>query len=142
MKKVIMTIFIIISILFTSTQIVYADETWVDKAFSATKDFMKEPISETDTLKTSEGKGIITEVLSTFKDIIKSINTILLVVLAWLSAISITITGARYILSGSSPNQKAIAGRNLKTAFKGMAFGFGAFIIWRVAMGLVLLVIG
>ena len=67
---------------------------------------------------------------------------VLLVVLFGLSAVSLSITGVRYIMSGSSPGQRKIAKDNLKKAFKGMAIGFGAYVIWRVAMGFVNIIIG
>ncbi len=118
-----------------------SEDTWVQDAFSAAAGFLNEDISETDD-PANNGLGIVTPILKTFKGIVKSINTILLVLLAALSTLSLSITGIRYIVCKANPAQEKTARENLHTAFRGMLFGFGAYIIWSVAMGLVQLIIG
>ena len=69
------------------------------------------------------------------------INRVLLVALAGISTVALSITGIRYILSGGVPQQKENAKRSLRTIFTGMAIGFGAYMIWRIAMSIVTIII-
>ena len=77
----------------------------------------------------------------TFKNILQAANRILLVLLAGLSIIALSVTGIRYMMSGALPEQKEIAKQSLHTIFIGMAMGFGAYVIWRIAMSIVTLII-
>ena len=108
---------------------------WVKDALNKAKEFLNGNIEETDSDK------IVTPVLETVRSIIRGVNNILLVLLATLSAISLSVVGIRYIASGATPIQKRIAIDSLHTVFKGMFIGFGAFIIWRIAMGFVEIVL-
>lgn len=106
---------------------------WVTDAFSAAKSFINEkPKAQWDW----ESKGF-----NTLKDIVKAVNRVLITLLAGLSMLSLTIIGVRYILAGASPEQQQIAKKNLGTLFMGMVYGFGAFIIWNIAMGFVEIII-
>lgn len=105
------------------------DSTWVQNAFSSANGFLKEkPVDET---------GVVKPIFKKFKDIVKTINVILIVLLSGLSIIALSITGVRYIISGASPGQKEQAKKSLNTILIGMAIGFGAFIIWRIAMAII-----
>ena len=137
MRKIVFSIIMMIIFVISSTQFVYAvpqEKTWVQDAFGDVQSFFGETVED----KT----GIASPILNFFSNIIKGINIVLLVVLFGLSAISLSITGVRYIISGSSPGERKVAKDNLKKAFKGMAIGFGAYVIWRVAMGFVNIIIG
>jgi hypothetical protein len=144
MKKIfISTIAFIIIFLTSSITSVYAtdksgksttdDGSWVSKAFSAASTFMNEP--------TKDFKGILSPTFTLFQNIVKAINRILIVLLAGISTIALSVTGVRYLASGASPEQRDIAKQSLHTIFIGMAFGFGAFVIWRVAMAIVSIMI-
>lgn len=136
MKRIfIITILIMIFVL-GSNQTTYAassNNDWVKNAFSAANKFMKE--DATDELK------IISPFFRTFQNIVKAANRILLVLLAGLSIIALSVTGVRYMLSGASPQQKEVAKQSLHTIFIGMAMGFGAYVIWRIAMSIVEIII-
>ena len=103
------------------------------KSFSAASTFMNEP--------TKDFKGILSPTFTLFQNIVKAINRILIVLLAGISTIALSVTGVRYLASGASPEQRDIAKQSLHTIFIGMAFGFGAFVIWRVAMAIVSIMI-
>ena len=92
-------------------------DNWVQKAFGSAKSFLEE-------------------------DTTRALNRILLVALFGISTISLSIIGVKYMTSGGTPHKKEEAKKNLHTLFIGMAYGFGAFIIWRVAMALVGMIIG
>ena len=136
MKKILITINIIILFFICSNSSVYAatsDETWVQDAFKAARSFMGE--NPTDTIG-------ISPLFSLFKDFVRAANRVLLVLLAGISTIALSITGVRYILAGASPDQQKVAKSSLKTIFIGMGFGFGAYVIWRIAMAIVGIFIG
>ena len=76
-------------------------------------------------------------VFDLFKKIVRAINRVLLVALFGLSTISLSVIGVRYMLSGARPEQKKTAVDSLHTLFMGMAYGFGAFIIWNISMSIV-----
>lgn len=122
-------------------------DSWLQDAFSAAGDFLtKEDLTTTDIhIGDSTGDdgspGIIETMLATFRTIVKALNTILLVVLAGLSIISLAITGIRYIMSQGLAEKQVVAKENLHTVFRGMFFGFGAFFIWKIAMSIVQVVI-
>ena len=135
MKKILITINIIILFFICSNSSVYAatsDETWVQDAFKAASSFMGE--NPTDTIG-------ISPLFSLFKDFVRAANRVLLVLLAGISTIALSVTGVRYLASGASPEQRDIAKQSLHTIFIGMAFGFGAFVIWQIAMGIVKIMI-
>lgn len=151
MKKVIVSFLIIIMFLTNSAQYVWAahtkgtdgsgsgsaseskeqeEESWVKKAFSAASSFMNDS-------EVNDDLGVVKPVFERFKSIVKSINAILMVLLMGLSIIALSVTGVRYIASGAAPHQKETAKQSLHTIFIGMAIGFGAYVIWRIAMSIV-----
>lgn len=139
MKKIISFFVITIMIIINCNSLVLAaegdniDSNWVGDAFKATGSFLNE--------ETKDTIGI-SPIFETFQGIVKGINRILIIALAGISIISLSITGVRYIASGASPHQREAAHQSLRTAFIGMAFGFGAYVIWRIAMGIVAIIIG
>ncbi len=138
MKKVLISLIAIIIFFASSNPKVYAaanttSDDWVGKAFSAAGNFLQE--------ETKDTTGYINPMLNFFKSVIKMINRVLLVALAGISTISLSITGVRYILSGGVPQQKENAKKSLQTIFMGMAVGFGAYMIWRIAMSIVTIII-
>ncbi len=136
MKKIIVSLIVIIMFSVNTNSLVYAtDGDWVSEAFSAAHKFLNNANITDDT-------GIISPFFDQFKSIVKGINRILLVLLAGLSMISLSLIGVRYMLSGASPQQKEEAKRNLHTVFIGMAIGFGAYAIWRIAISIVTIIIG
>lgn len=106
---------------------------WISDAFSAASSFFSEDVNDE--------MGIIEKPLNLFSDIVKAINKILIVALAGISAISLSIVGIRYIISIDKPKQQEKAKDDLHTTFRGMAYGFGAFFIWQIAMSVVRLII-
>lgn len=150
MKKLILGLLIFSSFIFALTNIAYADEqmvldggsnqkSWVQKAFDATKNFLEGNGEEPATGAVAEiGNSLLTE----FNRIIKSINRVLIVLLFGISTISLSVTGIRYIFAADNPNKKEAAKHNLHTAFIGMAYGFGAFTIWSIAMQIIKIIIG
>lgn len=131
MKKILITLNIFIIIFICSNSSVYASsssDTWVKDAFSAASSFMGE--NPKDTIG-------ISPLFSLFKNMVQAVNRVLLVLLAGISTIALSITGVRYILAGASPEQQKVAKSSLKTIFIGMGFGFGAYVIWRIAMAIV-----
>ena len=110
-------------------------DNWVQKAFGSAKSFLEE-----DT--TTDDLGVAGSLLDIFTKLIRALNRILLVALFGISTISLSIIGVKYMTSGGTPHKKEEAKKNLHTLFIGMAYGFGAFIIWRVAMALVGMIIG
>ncbi len=136
MKKIVIPILVIIIFLSTSNSIVYADaNTWVQDAFDATHSFINEKP------KLSDRMSFLNSFLNFFRKLIRTINYILLVILGALSIISLSITGIRYIIALNNPNRLQNARNNLHTVFLGMFIGFGAFIIWRLAMGVIELIL-
>ena len=129
MKKKIITIIFIALIFIISSSYVYASDDWVSDAFSAASEFINEP--------TKDVGGIISPTFTFFQNIVKALNRILLVLLAGISTIALSVTGVRYMASGASPAQRETAQKSLKTIFIGMAFGFGAYTIWRIAMAII-----
>ena len=129
---------VIIMFFINSNSLVYADNSetdtgWVNKAFSATSSFLKE--------KTKDSFGVISPAFTFFQTVVKAINRILIVLLAGISTLALSVTGIRYLASGASPGQRDAAKHSLHTIFIGMAFGFGAFAIWRIAMSIVGIII-
>ena len=108
-------------------------ESWVSDAFSAASSFFSEDVKDE--------MGIIEKPLDLFSDLVKAINKILIVALAGISAISLSIVGIRYITSIADPKQQGKAKHDLHKTVKGMAYGFGAFFIWQIAMSIVRLII-
>lgn len=138
MKKIVVSMIIMIMFLINSTQFVYAankqNGDWVQNAFSAARGFFDE--------KPKDELGIVNPIFKTFKRIVKTVNVVLMAALMGLSIIALSITGVRYIASGASPQQKEIAKQSLHTIFIGMAIGFGAYAIWRIAMSIIEVIIG
>lgn len=110
---------------------------WISNALSKAKEFLNGGIDTSSKI----GQNV-DSVLNTVRNIIRGVNNILLVLLAGLSAISLSVVGIRYIMAGASPEQKRIAMENLHTVFRGMLIGFGAFIIWRIAASFIELIFG
>lgn len=137
MKKIAISIILIIMFFINSNTPVYADSEggtdWVHEAFSATKSFLNEP--------TKDFHGLFSTPFNLFKDFIKAINRVLLVALAGISTISLSVVGVRFISSGAAPEQRMKAKESLKSTFMGMAIGFGAYIIWRLAMSIVTIIL-
>lgn len=106
---------------------------WVTDAFSAASSFFSENVTDE--------MGIIEKPLDLFSDLVKAINTILFVILAGISAISLSIVGIRYIVSISRPTEVEKAKKDLHQTVRGMMYGFGAFFIWQIAMSIVGLII-
>jgi hypothetical protein len=110
------------------------ESTWVSDAFDAAKSFLQDS-DATDDL------GIVNPLLIKFRNIVNALNTILLVLLAGISAIALAVVGVKYIMAASSPEKKGEAKESLHTVFWGMAYGFGAYLIWKIAMGIVSIII-
>lgn len=110
-----------------------SNDDWISDAFNAVKSFFNEDVKD--------DLGIVATPLDLFRNIVKAINRVLLVFLAGISVISLSIVGIRYLMSTNDARQKGKALGALHTTFKGMAFGFGAFFIWRIAMGIVEVII-
>ena len=111
-----------------------SQDTWVQDAFSAAGGFLKEDVKDPTGGHLSKG-------LQIFTNIVKGINTVLIVALFAISAISLAIDGIKYIMAGGSPEKVGKAKSDLVITFKGMAIGFGAYTIWRISMGVVVLII-
>ncbi len=137
MKKIIIPILTIIIFLTTLTNNVYAAnaDTWVQNAFDATDKFIHE------TPQVSDRMSFLNNMLDFFTRLVKTVNYILLVTLGALSIVSLAITGVRYITAMNNPTRLQDARNNLHTVFIGMFIGFGAFIIWNVAMGIIQLIL-
>lgn len=135
MKKVFISVLIIIFFILNTTSIVNAAaSTWVKDAFSSTKSFLNQTSVE-------EKLGFENDIFTFIKEMIKSINVILLIILGAVSTIAISVTGIKFILA-AGPGQKADAQKSLKTAFIGMCFGFGAYAIWSLGISIVMLIVG
>ena len=105
----------------------------VDDAFKAAKSFL--------TGEVVDKTGIGGNLLQIFSLIVKGINRILIIVLASVSAIALSLVGVSYIRGITNPSEVGKAKKNLHTVFTAMAYGFGAFFIWRIAMGIVSIII-
>ena len=142
MKKCVLIIIIFFTALVIQIPIVNAadgdseeDKSFVSEAFSATKEFLQEDLPEDDV-------GIITNAgLFFVTDAIKGINRILIIALAGIGAIALSIVGIKYIRGISSPAKVREARQMLNTVLRGLGFGFGAFVIWEIAMLVVTLII-
>ena len=135
MKKIFISTIVFFIIFSTSsiTCVYAADDDWVSKAFSAASTFMNE--------NATDFKGVLSSPFEFFKNTVKAINRVLIVLLAGISTIALSVPGVRYLASGASPEQRDIAKQSLHTIFIGMAIGFGAFVIWKIAMGIVSIMI-
>ena len=109
------------------------ETTWVGDAFAAAKAFL----SETSTEIPEEGELI----LYNAKMIVRAINRILWVLLAGISAISLSIVGIRYMLGINSPGERKKAQKALHQTIIGMAIGFSAILIFNIVMIIVRLII-
>ena len=136
MKKIAISIILITIFFINSNSQVYAtdENTWVKDAFKATSDFLNED--------TTDYHGVLSPTFTFFKNVIKAINRILIVALAGITTIALSVTGVRYMASGGNPHERDKAKKSLHTIFVGMAFGFGAYIIWQIAMAIVTIIIG
>lgn len=135
-KKIMISIIIVtIFFLINFNKTVYAADTWVQDAFDAANSFLKDTEVEDDL-------GIFETLLIQFKNIIKGVNIVLLVLLAGLSIIALAVVGIKYIMAGGSPHQKEEAKKSLHTVFIGMIYGFGAYVIWTTSMQVVELIMG
>ena len=146
MKKRFCKFLVGIIVIFTilSNTYVYADEVtesnWVKKAFNAAYSFLKEDVN-VDSSSASGPEKMVGSALKIFKDVIKAINIVLLVALFAISVVSISIVGIRYMMFGDNAKAVERAKSDLHTTFIGMAYGFGAFLIWNIAMTLVVTII-
>lgn len=116
------------------------ESNWVKKAFSAAHSFLTESV-DVNSSSASAPEKMVGKFLKFGRDIVKAINKVLLVALFGISAISISIIGVRYIISRGNPRAIERAKHDLHTTFIGMAYGFGAFIIWNVAMSIITIII-
>lgn len=137
-KKISIITMITIMLLVTLQPVVYGtddDETWIRDAFRAVNSFLTEDISSLNTF------GAGDRLIDFFTTIIKWVNTILVVTLFSLSAIALSYNGVKYILASDNPNELSNVKKNFRTIFTGMAYGFGAWTIWGIAMKIVTLII-
>ena len=118
---------------YASSETSVSSSSWVEDAFGAAKSFLTGDVID--------HTGIAGNLLEIFTIIVKAINRILLVVLASVSAIALSLVGIRYIQGISEPGAVKKAKEDLHTVFKAMAYGFGAFFIWRIGMGIVSVII-
>lgn len=109
-------------------------DSWVEDAFKAARSFLTDD-NVTDDL------GFAGKLLILARSVINAINRILLVLLAGVSAIALSVVGIRYLYSTASPGQVGQAKKDLHTVFTGMFYGFGAYLIWRIAMSIIILII-
>ena len=105
-------------------------DTWLDQSFTAAKEFLEQK-------ETKDDLGWANPVLDIFRKLVNTANRVLLVALFGVSTVSLSIIGVRFMTSGASPAERQKAQRSLKTTFIAMAYGFGAFTIWRVAMAII-----
>ena len=146
-NKIVLLIVIVLTFFSLFQSPVYADKrevpisadkkktetTWVGDAFAAAKAFL----SETSTEIPEEGELI----LYNAKMIVRGVNRILWVLLAGISAISLSIVGIRYILGINTPSERGKAKDALHATIRGMAIGFSAVLIFNIVMVLVRLII-
>lgn len=138
LKKIIVSIIIMMTFFtINMNHMVFAadDSDWVQQAFDEANDFLNATDVEDDL-------GIFENLLVVFKDFVQGTNIVLLVLLAGLSAVALAIVGVKYIMAGDSPHNKENAKKSLHTVFIGMIYGFGAYVIWNMAMGVINLIIG
>ena len=136
MKKIVFSIFIIITLILNFNQPVSIganDTSFVSEAFKATDEFFNEKVEDDD--------GRITDVFNLIKKIIKAINRVLIIVLGALSMISLAMIGIKYIMSSTTAGRLSEAKKQLKTVVIGMAFGFGAYTIWMIGIYIVEIII-
>ena len=112
------------------------DEHWVDKAFHSVSNFFKEDFSKVDILKLDNW---FVPIIST---VLKMINRVLIVALFGLSAIALSYCGIQYIFHADNPANQNDVRNNIRTTFIGMGYGFGAYIIWYIAMQIVQAILG
>lgn len=141
MKKIFLSIvLVVVTLSIYSNHQVYGNEsdsseeesTWVSEAFNATSSFLNE--------ETKDTIGI-SPLFEMFKNIIKAVNRVLIVLLAGISMIALSLTGIKYVMGGASPQKKEEAKKSLHTIFMGMALGFGAFFIWKIVITIINIVI-
>ncbi len=141
MKKIFLSIvLVVVTLSIYSNHQVYGNEsdsseeenTWVSEAFNATSSFLNE--------ETKDTIGI-SPLFEMFKNIIKAVNRVLIVLLAGISMIALSLTGIKYVMGGASPQKKEEAKKSLYTIFMGMALGFGAFFIWKIVITIINIVI-
>ena len=107
---------------------------WISEAFAAVRNFF----SDTEV---TDDLGMLKPWMLVFGDIVRGVNRVLIVALAGLSAISLSIVGIRYIISTYDPKSKKRAKHDLHVVIRGMAIGFGAFAIWKIAMSIIRLIL-
>ena len=109
-------------------------DSWVEEAFKAARNFLTDD-------EVTDDLGFAGELLILARSVINAINRVLIVLLAGISAIALSVVGIRYLYSTSKPSQVSKARDDLHTVFTGMLYGFGAYLIWRIAMSIVILII-
>jgi len=138
-KKLFIIIIYIICFLF-SNNLVYAsdsgDSQWVKDSFDATQSFLKEDFNKVDILKLDSWFVPLVSVP------LKIINRVLIVTLFGLSAVALAYCGIQFILGADTPRKKTDARENIRTVFIGMGYGFGAYVIWFIAMQIVSMILG
>lgn len=116
------------------------ESNWVKKAFSAAYSFLTEDV-DLNSSSANAPEKMVGKILKLGRDIVKAINKVLLVALFGISTISISIIGVRYITSRGNPRAIERAKNDLHTTLIGMAYGFGAFLIWNIAMSIITIII-
>ena len=109
------------------------ESTWINDAFAAARVFL----TQSDT----EVPEKVGKLLINVKMTIRGINRALWVLLAGISAISLSIVGIRYMLGINSSSERGQAKEALHKTIKGMVFGFSAILIFNIAMIFVRLII-
>ena len=104
-KEIILSIIFIMLIILIPNTHTYANsttttsqDTWVKDAFNAAGSFLKEDVKDPTGGHLSKG-------LQIFINIVKGINTVLIVALFAISAIALAIDGIKYIMAGGSPEK-------------------------------------
>ncbi len=109
------------------------DNSWLTDAFSAAKEFLS-----------SESEEIphpLDNYLTYGKYLIRGINRVLWVLLAGISAVSLTIVGIKYIWGINSSTIRKEAVKDLHVVIRGMAIGFGALLIFNIAMSIIRIIV-
>lgn len=137
MKKIVFSIFIIITLIVSLNQITYAATEGSNNFFSEAVDATKKFLNE-DPKDVPQGAE---DAFSEAKKIIVTINRILTVALLGLSIVALSVVGIKFIIGGADAKSKAQAKNDLKTVMIGLAFGLGAYTIWSLGISIINLVI-
>lgn len=139
-KFSIFVVMLIVLVIIPTNEQVYASDSgnvqWVQDAFNATGSFLEENFSNVDVLNLDSWfVPLITVPL-------KIINRVLIVALFGLSTVALSYCGIQFIIHSDNPSRQKDARENIRTTFIAMGYGFGAYLIWSVAMQIVTLILG